>query len=97
MGTVDRYTCVEVFSRLNDYLDRELSEEEMALVREHLAVCAVCASEFAFEERLLVQIRGTLPRIAAPPDLVQNVLRALSGAAGEGDPPADPPSSGEAS
>ncbi|MGH7561766.1 MAG: zf-HC2 domain-containing protein, partial [Gemmatimonadales bacterium] len=29
------YGCEEVFRRLDDYLDRELSGEEIALVREH--------------------------------------------------------------
>ena len=54
----DRYTCEEVFRRLDDYVDRELAEEETQMVRRHLDACAVCASEYAFEADVLDKLRG---------------------------------------
>ena len=33
MTHLSRYTCEEAFRRLDDYLDRELSEQEMVPVR----------------------------------------------------------------
>src|SRR6266496_3515153 len=63
MNAVDRYSCEEVFRRLNDYLDRELSPAEMALVQEHLDTCAQCAGEHAFEASVLRELKAKLRRI----------------------------------
>lgn len=82
MASIDRYTCQETFRRLDDYLDRRLAPHEMQLVREHLEVCAVCASEFRFEADILTQVRDKLRRIAAPEDLVAKISRALAQAEG---------------
>lgn len=76
--TVDRYTCEQVFQRINDYLDRELSAEEMALVRAHLDTCTECAREYAFEGAVLEELKAKLRRIDLPPavlDKVQQVLK----------------------
>ena len=42
MHPPDRFTCEEIFARLDDYLDRELSADEMRMVKEHLETCAAC-------------------------------------------------------
>ncbi len=78
MSAVDRYTCEEVFRRLNDYLDRELSPAEMELVKEHLATCAQCASEHAFEASVLQELKSKLRRIDLPRSLVDKVEAILS-------------------
>jgi anti-sigma factor (TIGR02949 family) len=83
MAQIDRYTCEETIRRLDDYLDRELAPHEMQLVREHLEICAVCASEYAFEASALKQVRDKLHRITAPPDLLARVSRALKQASDE--------------
>jgi anti-sigma factor (TIGR02949 family) len=77
MANIDRYTCEQTFRRLDDYLDRELSPEQMQLVREHLEVCAVCAAEYTFEASVLKQVRAKLQRIDAPADLLAKISRAL--------------------
>jgi anti-sigma factor (TIGR02949 family) len=74
------YTCREAFARLDDYLDRELSPEEVRMVREHLELCTVCASEFAFEESLLRHLRDKVRRIDLPGDLIERVHGALDDA-----------------
>ena len=74
---MDRYTCEEAFRRLDDFIDRELSEEEQRLVREHLEVCAMCAGEFEFEAAVLCQVRERLRRIDTPPGLIDRITRAL--------------------
>ena len=73
MSTVDRYTCEEVVRRLSDYLDRELSAAEMTMVQEHLDTCAQCASEYAFEARVLAELKRKLRRIDLPQSLVDQV------------------------
>jgi len=71
-------TCEELFRRLDDYLDREVTEEEAARVREHLEICAVCAAEYQFEESVLRNVREKLRRIAAPPDLMARISSSLA-------------------
>jgi anti-sigma factor (TIGR02949 family) len=81
MAAVDRYTCLEVLSRLDDYVDRELSAEEMGRVSEHLESCEVCLAEHRFESSLLREIPPKLERIAAPVDLIDRISRAIGEAA----------------
>jgi anti-sigma factor RsiW len=78
VSPIDRFTCEETFRRLDLYVDRELSAEEMALVRQHLEVCAVCAGEYAFEEGVLGGIRERLQRIDVAPSLLEKVREAVA-------------------
>ena len=78
MNPPDRFTCEEVFHRLDDYLDRELSADEMRLVREHLDTCAVCAAEHRFESGVINGVRDKLGRIAVPGDLMARIAARLA-------------------
>lgn len=78
MGRPDRLTCEELFRRLDDYLDRELDADEMRMIREHLETCAVCASEYSFEQSVLRNVREKLRRIQAPPDLMSKISRMIA-------------------
>jgi anti-sigma factor (TIGR02949 family) len=73
MSSIDRYTCEEAFLRLDDYLDRELPADQMDCVREHLETCAICASEYDFEQTVIDDVRGKLRRIRAPGDLMARI------------------------
>jgi anti-sigma factor (TIGR02949 family) len=84
MRPIDRFTCEEAFRRLDDYLDRELSPEEMAAVHEHLETCAVCTREFVYEASLLAEVRRKLRRVSVSPDLLARIARQLAEAAGQG-------------
>jgi len=75
--------CREAFERLDDFLDRELTPAEAAEVERHLAVCAHCAGEYAFEAAVLEGLKRRLRRITAPPELVQRILGGLEAAPGE--------------
>ena len=74
---MDRYTCEQVFQRINDYLDRELSAEEMALVQAHLDTCSVCAGEYAFEGSVLSELKAKLRRIDLPASTLDKIRQAL--------------------
>jgi anti-sigma factor (TIGR02949 family) len=74
---LDRMTCEAAFRRLDDYLDRELSPEEMQRVEEHLRICEICTSEFVFEASVLTGVRRKLQSIAAPPDLLARIAARL--------------------
>jgi anti-sigma factor (TIGR02949 family) len=84
MAGPTRLTCEEVFDRLDDFLDRELSPEEIRLVEEHLETCAACAGEHRFESRVLESVRSKLRRITLPAALRGEILRRLSEERGQG-------------
>jgi mycothiol system anti-sigma-R factor len=73
----DRLTCEEMFRRLDDYLDRELSPVELARVESHLANCARCAGEYEFDATVLDRIRASVARVQAPPSLLERIRREL--------------------
>ena len=74
---LDRYSCEEVFRRMDEYLDRELAPQEVERVRAHLETCVACASEYRFEDMLLREIRSKLRRVAMPADLRTRIEREL--------------------
>lgn len=71
------FGCKEAFSRLDDFLDRELTHEEMLLVKMHLDKCHMCAQEFQFEASVLVALKEKLHHIDLPEDLLQQLSSAL--------------------
>ena len=77
MTKIDRLTCEETFRRLDDYLDRELDQDEMALVRKHLKVCEVCESEYVFEDAVFTAVRAKLQDVPLPEGLKQRVFDRL--------------------
>jgi len=78
MTHLNRYTCEEAFRRLDDYLDHELSPEEMELVREHLEICAGCAREFNFERSVIQGVEEKLQQIELPDTLQSGILKLLN-------------------
>jgi anti-sigma factor (TIGR02949 family) len=77
MAPLDRYSCEEVFRRMDEYLDRELAPDEAARVRLHLETCVACASEYAFEESVLLTVKAKLRRVEMPPALRTRIERQL--------------------
>lgn len=77
MSRLDRTNCEEAFRRLNDFLDRRLTPEEMRIVEQHLEVCAWCTREFNFETSVLHGVRRKLRQLEVPSDLVTRILSKL--------------------
>jgi mycothiol system anti-sigma-R factor len=52
--------CKQAMARLQTFLDRELSDEEVAEVRWHLDACPPCQNFFQFEDHLkmLIRVKG---------------------------------------
>lgn len=73
-----RFTCEQVFARLDDYVDRELSNEEMRMIHEHLETCAQCAGEHRFEATVITEVRDRLRRIEMPASLAAKIAEQLS-------------------
>lgn len=85
----DRYTCEEVFRKLDAYLDRVLTPEELRRVEDHLATCALCTSEYRFETSLVEQVQEKLRRVELPAGVLDRILGRLTEA-----PPGDGEDSG---
>ena len=79
---LDRYTCEEALRRLDDFVDRELGEAELRLVREHLETCAACTAQFEAEAGKLSQLKEKLRRIMVPADLMARIRNRLGEAGG---------------
>ncbi len=79
----DRFTCEEVFARLDDYLDRELTAEELQLVRKHLETCAACAAEYRFESGVLQDVRAKLQRLSVPEGLMARIAARIAAEGGK--------------
>lgn len=71
------FDCQAVFQRLDDYLDRELTADEMMQVRAHLDLCEVCAREHRFEATVIAAVRAKLGQVRAPQALIDRVRRSL--------------------
>ncbi len=77
MSRLDRTNCEEAFRRLNDFLDRRLTPDELKILEEHLEICAWCAREFNFEASVLYGVKERLRNLEAQPDLVSRILSQL--------------------
>ena len=84
MRHLDPVTCEDAFRKIDDYLDRELKPEDQARIREHLEICAACASEFEFERSVLDGVRAKLRRAFAPPDLLSKITHLIAAERNEG-------------
>jgi mycothiol system anti-sigma-R factor len=67
--------CKEAINRLNQYLDRELNDEEQQIVRRHLEHCPPCLDLFRFEENVLTFIGERCRQTMAPPSLRDKVQK----------------------
>lgn len=73
----DYHHCLDVFARLYEYLDRALTAEEEAWVRDHLAICESCLRHFEFEQELLDRVRAAARSVQAPQCLREAVSKLL--------------------
>ena len=77
MSEMDRSTCEETVRQLNDFLDRELQESEMAIVRKHINACEVCTNGFEFNGSVLHAIKAKLHGASLPEGLKGRVFARL--------------------
>lgn len=72
---LDIYGCHEALARLDDFIDRELSEDESRRVAAHLRICRECASKFRFQEELVAGLREKIARVETPQDAEVGALK----------------------
>ena len=78
MSGADKCSCREAFERLDDYLDRELTAEEVAKVEAHLCACVKCAEAYRFDGKMLECVKKKIEKIALPQELLDRVRAALA-------------------
>lgn len=69
--------CREVYDRIQDYLDRALSEDEIEAVEHHLGLCGHCADEYKFEGSVLRHIRRCCKDLDVPKGLCDSLMAQL--------------------
>jgi mycothiol system anti-sigma-R factor len=69
--------CKEIAARLQTFLDRELSEAEVAEVRMHLGACPPCQNHFHFEEHLKRLVRDRACTEQAPLSLRDRISQQI--------------------
>lgn len=78
MTDASRYTCEDTFRRLDDFMDRALTPEEVRLVEKHLETCAWCTSAYRFESTLIDGLRQKVSQIQLPPGFIERMTASLS-------------------
>lgn len=71
------YSCAEAFARIQDFLDRELTAEEISCVEKHLKRCPECEDEFVFEGSVLRCLKRKLCDEPLPPGLEATVIERI--------------------
>ena len=65
--------CRDAVEKLYSYLDRQLSDEEAAEVRQHLDRCPHCEDHFRFEENVLTRVHDVCREVQTPSNLLERV------------------------
>ena len=71
-------TCQDCTRALYPFLDRELSDEDIVQVREHLDACAGCLHTFKFEESLRRLVKVRCREQHAPDSLRARIIARLA-------------------
>lgn len=72
--------CGTIRQLLHDYIDGELSQDEVETVEEHLATCASCR-EYHVELLAMKEALCSLPRLDPPAELHSKIMNAISAGA----------------
>jgi anti-sigma factor (TIGR02949 family) len=75
---VPEIDCLTAVRQLWDYLDQELTEDRMAMVRKHLASCERCLPHHDFGKRFLEALRATRAEQLMPPEVKARVMELLA-------------------
>ena len=69
--------CTRAMQQLWDFLDRELTDKQMAEVRRHLDTCSDCFSHGAWGERFLEALHSVRDERLMPPEVKAKVIEKL--------------------
>lgn len=72
--------CKETLAHLDDYLDRELSPQEIKQVEWHLRICHHCSQKFAFEANFLSELTAKVQHIETDNEQIVSLLDRIKAA-----------------
>jgi mycothiol system anti-sigma-R factor len=67
-------TCEEAYQAVYQYLDRELNDAELTIVRQHLDACPPCAHHFHFEGTIVRYVREKASSETCPVAVAKSIL-----------------------
>jgi mycothiol system anti-sigma-R factor len=70
--------CRDCLQALNPYIDRELSDDDITHVREHLELCGSCFHLYRFEESVRRLVRVRCQEQGAPESLKAKIAITLA-------------------
>ena len=70
--------CQDCARALHSYLDRELSDDDIVQVREHLDACGGCLNVYQFEESVRRLVRVRCRQQSAPESLRVRITMSLA-------------------
>lgn len=76
--------CTRAMQQLWDFLDRELTDEQMGAVRRHVESCSSCFPHKAWAEHFLDALHSLRDERLMPPELKARVMEQLRAAGYEG-------------
>jgi anti-sigma factor (TIGR02949 family) len=69
--------CREVLDRVYEYLDSEVTPDDLAKIRHHLEECSPCLQEYDIEDHLKALVRRCCQE-AAPADLKVRIMSQIT-------------------
>ncbi len=68
--------CLDVVAKMGDFLDRELSVDEVAIVERHLAECGGCRNAFRWEGSVISLVKQCAQE-QAPEGMMGRLMQGL--------------------
>jgi anti-sigma factor (TIGR02949 family) len=79
-GHAGEVNCTRAMQQLWDFLDRELTDEQLGAVRRHVESCSSCFPHKAWAERFLEALHSLRDERLMPPELKARVMEQLRAA-----------------
>ncbi|ARU41758.1 hypothetical protein CCB80_11660 [Armatimonadetes bacterium Uphvl-Ar1] len=76
MSVMHEMDCSDAVAKMCDFLDRELSAEEIAMVERHLAECGGCRNAFRWEGSV-ISLMKQCAQEKAPEGLIGRLMDGL--------------------
>jgi mycothiol system anti-sigma-R factor len=73
-GNPHETKCSEVLERVYEYLDGEMSEHDVAKIRQHLEECRPCLGQYDIDLALKALLRRSCACEAAPEELRTRIM-----------------------
>jgi mycothiol system anti-sigma-R factor len=74
----DEFDCSRARLQVHEYLDGEMGPDDCAKIREHLATCGPCLTEYNIDQTLKALVRRSCGCEAAPTELRTQIMSRIT-------------------